>query len=125
MRSVSDGAACEFKANVEREEIQVIVDGDQIRKIGKDIGGVAEAIGIYRMSSNFISGYLKEYRVEDRTAYYEDVFNRILAVGDVGFKAARLESGCAIEIDTPADLAAAEDLARQIGTEWRSHSLAS
>ena len=124
VRSLCDGAACEFKANVEREEIQVIVDGAQIREIGKDIGGAAEAVGIYRMSSSFIRSYLNEYRVEDSTAYYEDVFNRILAVGDVGFRAARLQSGCAIEIDTPADLAAAEGLARQIGTEWRSHFLA-
>jgi choline kinase len=100
------GAAVEFKAEVDPEEVQVILDGDgeTVTRIGKDIGGQGEAVGIYRMTPDFIASYLAEFDAErDQRNYYEDVFNRIIARG-AAFAAWDLQDALAMEIDTLADL---------------------
>jgi L-glutamine-phosphate cytidylyltransferase len=104
LADVQSGAICEFK-EVDPEEIQVILgDDDAIVRIGKDIGGVAEAVGIYRFGDHLVRAYLDEYRAErDARTYYEDVFNRVLAAAGP-FQAVALEDARAVEIDTPADL---------------------
>jgi len=104
LADVDSGAICEFK-EVDPEEVQVILgDDEKIVRIGKDIGGVAEAVGIYRFGDDLARAYLDEYRAErDARTYYEDVFNRVLDRA-APFRAVALEDARAMEIDTPADL---------------------
>lgn len=116
LADVGSGAICEFK-EVDAEEVQVTLGaGDEIERIGKDIGGVAEAVGIYRFGDDLVGAYLAEYDAgRDARTYYEDVFNRVLdAAGP--FKAVSLEGASAMEIDTPADLERAIAMIRQAQT---------
>jgi choline kinase len=105
-RRLVSGAVCEFKDAVDAEEVQVQVDTEgAVTRIGKDIGGVAEAVGIYRLSQDWASRYLDTYTADFKTRYYEDVFDRMLQQTDAArFGAVDLTPGFAIEIDTPSDL---------------------
>lgn len=108
-RQLANGAVCEFKPRVDAEEIQVCLSDDGwVNQIGKDIGGCAEAVGIYRLSHDFLRRYRAHYTDLDAGRYYEDVFNRMITVERMRFEAVPLGAGRAIEIDTPADLARAE-----------------
>jgi choline kinase len=100
------GAVCEFKEVVDPEEVQVRLDpAGSVVNIGKDIGGVAEAVGIYRFSADWATQYLRTYAPDFKNRYYEDVFNRMLSHDPVEpFAAVDLGGGYAVEIDTPADL---------------------
>jgi choline kinase len=108
-RGLVNGAVCEFKPNVQAEEVQVKIDADGlVSEIGKDLDGCAEAVGIYRLSRHFNCEYLACYSCQDSTRYYEDVFNSMIALGGLGLEATSIGNGWAIEIDTPADLARAK-----------------
>jgi choline kinase len=110
-RSVTNGAVCEFKDMVDPEEVQVTVGrSSEIQRIVKNIGGVAEAVGIYRISTGFATTFVQAYLPRDRVRYYEDVFDRLLLRGFGPFIAAGLEGAIAVEIDTPADLDRVENL---------------
>lgn len=110
LANAGDSAAiCEFKSEVEPEEVQVkISPTNGIDRIGKNIGGVAEAVGIYRLSESLVDAYLNTYRHGDRWRYYEDLFDRLLTMGRVRLEPVSLNGGFAIEIDTPDDLARVE-----------------
>jgi choline kinase len=111
MSQALDGALCEFKPEVDPEEVQVILnDQGQVKRIGKDIGGVAEAVGIYRLSTALIEHYLSCYTMDDRSRYYEDVFNRLIEEATPPLEAVALADGLAMEIDTPQDLLRVQSL---------------
>jgi choline kinase len=110
-QALTNGAVCEFKDIVDPEEVQVTLGGNsEIQRIGKNIGGVAEAVGIYRLSASFATRFLQTYLPGDRACYYEDVFDRLLLRGLGPFTAAGLEGAIAVEIDTPEDLERVESL---------------
>jgi L-glutamine-phosphate cytidylyltransferase len=100
-------AAVEFK-NVHPEEIQVITkDGDGIVRIGKNINGTGEAIGIYRFSGKFCDKLKAQISKMGKMLYYEDAIDKILPmdfhaidIGDLGAK----------EIDFKEDLEEAKTL---------------
>jgi choline kinase len=121
------GAVCEFKEDVDPEEVQFLLASDgSVRGIGKDIGGAGEAVGIYRLSAAFISYYLRYYTTRDERRYYEDVFDRILRLEDVrNFETLHLDGAVAIEIDTPADLRRVREVAEGVGAtgvEWKQRA---
>jgi choline kinase len=71
-------AAVEFK-NVHPEEIQVILnDKNEILRIGKNIKGRGEAIGIYRFSGKFCDMLKGQISRMDKDLYYEDAIDKIL-----------------------------------------------
>jgi choline kinase len=107
----TNGAVCDFKECVDPEDVQVTVGGNsEIQRIGKDIGGVAEAVGIYRLSTDFAREFLRTYLPGDRVRYYEDVFDRLLMRGHGPLAAVSLDGATAVEIDTVNDLRRAENL---------------
>lgn len=105
------GALSEFKPSVDPEEVQVHLDHrGVIDRIGKGFAGAAEAVGVYRFTSEQIAAYLAEYdRDADADVYYEDVFSRLVP-DRVVLSAVPLGPGDVIEIDTPADLAVARSM---------------
>jgi choline kinase len=110
VRAPGNVAVCEFKTPLSPEEVQVVVEDDRIVRIGKDIGGVAEAVGIYSTTNVWNELYLARYSSADEGRYYEDVFDRALSSGPP-FRAAELATGLAVEIDTPMDLERALEMA--------------
>lgn len=105
----TDAALCEFKSEIEAEQVQVLLnDVGAIRRIGKDIGGVAEAVGVYRLSHGFIRSFVETYEDQDAGRYYEDVFDRAIRAGRAVMTPAPLQDGVAIEIDTVTDLEAVQ-----------------
>jgi choline kinase len=114
-RCMSDGAVCEFKPAVDSEAVQVLLDENgRVGRIGKDIGGCAEAIGIYRLSRSFSHRYLADYTDRDTNRYFVDVFNSMISTHGLQFEAISLGAGRAIEIDTEADLVRAKMLAAEL-----------
>jgi choline kinase len=106
-------AVCEFKQSLDFEEVQVTVNGGgSVSRIGKGLPGDAEAVGMYRISSQFVESYLSLYSPEHAHLYYEDLFNSLLLQEKVSMSAVPLEAALAIEIDTPADLQLARDRAK-------------
>jgi choline kinase len=105
-------AACEYDSPSTGEQVRVLTGpGRQIVGIGKGNGGVAEAIGLYRLSAALATAFVATYREDDRQRYYEDVLDRVLRAPDPpAFTAVRIPEGSAIEIDTPEDLRVAEQL---------------
>jgi choline kinase len=100
-------AAVEFK-NVHPEEIQVILEGkDDIVRIGKNINGTGEAIGIYRFSSNFCKKLKDQISDMDKNLYYEDAIDKILPMD---FKTVDIGDLAAKEIDFKEDLDQAKAL---------------
>ncbi len=93
-------AAVQFK-NVHPEEIQVILKGKEIIRIGKNISGAGEAIGIYRFSGEFSLKLKEQIGKMDRNLYYEDAIDRILPQNFVAEDIGDLR---AKEIDFPEDL---------------------
>jgi len=74
--------------------------GYRISKIGKSTKGRAEAVGIYRIESEFAEHILLHMSNMDKQLYYEDAMNKILQFYDVFSK----EIPGTIEIDTEDDL---------------------
>jgi L-glutamine-phosphate cytidylyltransferase len=100
-------AAVEFK-NVHPEEIQVITrDGNEIVRIGKNINGEGEAVGIYRFSGEFCKKLKAQIAGMDRTLYYEDAIDKVLP-GD--FFAVDIGSLGVKEIDFKEDYDAANSM---------------
>lgn len=100
-------AAVEFK-NVHPEEIQVILKGkDEITRIGKNINGTGEAVGIYRFSGQFCVKLKEQIAKMERTLYYEDAIDKILPLE---FKAVDIGDLAAKEIDFKEDLEIAKSL---------------
>jgi L-glutamine-phosphate cytidylyltransferase len=100
-------AAVEFK-NVHPEEIQVTLDGkDGIVRIGKNINGQGEAVGIYRFSGKFCRKLKDQIAGMDRLLYYEDAIDKILPMD---FKAVDIGDMAAKEIDFKEDLEQAKAL---------------
>lgn len=101
-------AAVEFK-NVHPEEIQVILKkgSKDIVRIGKNIDGDGEAIGIYRFSGKFCEKLKAQISGMDRNLYYEDAIDKILPLD---FKAVDIGDLKAKEIDFKEDLEAASRL---------------
>jgi len=100
-------AAVEYK-NVHPEEIQVVLDKKNgIIRIGKNINGQGEAIGIYRFSGKFCDILKEQISKMDKNLYYEDAVDKILPMDfyaiDIGDLAAK-------EIDFKEDLEAAKSL---------------
>ncbi len=94
-------AAVEFK-NVHPEEIQVMLDGkDDIVRIGKNISGKGEAVGIYRFSGKFCDKLKQQISKMDRNLYYEDAVDKILPMD---FYAIDIGDLPAKEIDFKEDL---------------------
>jgi choline kinase len=91
-------AAVEFKT-VDPEEVQVKID-EEIIRIGKNISGEAEAVGIYRFSGNFCQKLKEQMKEMERTLYYEDAVDKILPFD---FHPADIKGLLAKEVDTPAD----------------------
>ncbi len=100
-------AAVEFK-NVHPEEIQVTLEGkDDIVRIGKNISGQGEAIGIYRFSGKFCGKLKDQINGMDKMLYYEDAIDKILPMD---FKAVDIGDLAAKEIDFKEDLDQAKAL---------------
>ena len=100
-------AAVEFK-NVHPEEIQVILKGkDDIIRIGKNINGTGEAIGIYRFSSKLCVKLKEQISGMDKNLYYEDAIDKILPMD---FKTVDIGDLAAKEIDFKEDLDQAKAL---------------
>ena len=100
-------AAIEFK-NVHPEEIQVILEGkNDIVRIGKNINGTGEAIGIYRFSSKFCNKLKEQIIGMDKNLYYEDAIDKILPMD---FKTVDIGDLAAKEIDFKEDLDQAKAL---------------
>lgn len=100
-------AAVEYK-NVHPEEIQVITrDGDEIVRIGKNIGGTGEAVGIYRFSGKFCERLKDQIVRMERTLYYEDAIDKILPMD---FRAVDIGDLAAKEIDFREDLETANSM---------------
>lgn len=106
VRDHRTAALCDFRETLTAEDVQVVVgEDDSIERIGKDIGGVGEAVGLYRLTEADAHAYLAEYRpTDDGQRYYEDVFNRLLADGRLTMTAAPLGSAAAMEVDDGNDL---------------------
>jgi choline kinase len=101
-------AAVEFKNNVVPEEIQVILDKNgQISRIGKNINGQGEGIGIYRFSGSFCNKLKAQIIKMDKTLYYEDAIDKILPLD---FFPADIKELKAKEIDFKEDYDAAKTL---------------
>lgn len=93
-------AAVEFK-NVHPEEIQVITsDGNEIVRIGKNINGTGEAVGIYKFSGKFCEKLKDQISGMDKMLYYEDAIDKILPMD---FKAVDIGDLAAKEIDFKED----------------------
>jgi len=100
-------AAVEYK-NVHSEEIQVILKGkDEIVRIGKNISGQGEAVGIYRFSGRFCEKLKRQIQKMERTIYYEDAVDKILPMD---FRAMDIGDLAAKEIDFKEDLETARSL---------------
>ena len=100
-------AAVEYK-NVHPEEIQVMLkDKDEIVRIGKNISGTGEAIGIYRFSGQFCDKLKEQISKMPRTLYYEDAIDKILPSN---FRAVDIGDLAAKEIDFKEDLEAAKSM---------------
>jgi choline kinase len=100
-------AAVEFK-NVHPEEIQVMLDGkNDIIRIGKNISGQGEAIGIYRFSGKFCRKLKDQINGTDKMLYYEDAIDKILPMD---FKAVDIGDMAAKEIDFKEDYELAKTL---------------
>jgi L-glutamine-phosphate cytidylyltransferase len=94
-------AAVEFK-NVHPEEIQVILKGkNDIVRIGKNISGQGEAVGIYRFSGSFCDKLKAQIAKSDKNLYYEDAIDKILPLD---FHAIDIGDLVAKEIDFKEDL---------------------
>lgn len=86
-------AAVQMK-NVHPEEIQVkLGKSGEIVKIGKNINGQGEAVGIYRFSGKFCGKLKSQIAKMEKTLYYEDAVDKILPAGfyavDIGDLAAK------------------------------------
>lgn len=100
-------AAVEYK-NVHPEEIQVLLKGkDDIVRIGKNINGQGEAVGIYRFSGKFCAKLKDQIAKMDRNLYYEDAIDKILPLD---FRAVDIGDLAAKEIDFKEDLESAKGL---------------
>jgi len=100
-------AAVEYK-NVHPEEIQVITkDGNDIVRIGKNISGTGEAVGIYRFSGKFCEKLKMQIEKTEKTLYYEDAIDKILPLD---FRAVDIGDLAAKEIDFKEDLEKAKEL---------------
>jgi choline kinase len=93
-------AAVEFKG-VDPEEIQVILKEREIVKIGKNISGEGEAVGIYRFSGGFSITLKKQIIKMGRSLYYEDAIDKILPSKFIAVDIGKLR---AKEIDFDSDL---------------------
>jgi len=110
-------AAVEHK-NVHPEEIQVILkDKDavpagrqEIIRIGKNISGQGEAVGIYRFSGKFCKRLKQQISTMDKNLYYEDAIDKILPMD---FHAVDIGDLAAKEVDFKEDY----ELARSLNVE--------
>jgi len=100
-------AAVEYK-NVHPEEIQVeLKDKSEIIRIGKNLGGKGEAVGIYRFSGKFCDRLKQQISKMDKNLYYEDAIDKILPLD---FHAIDIGDLPAKEIDFKEDLDLASTL---------------
>jgi choline kinase len=105
-----------------REEVKVIADGDgRIRRIGKDLAPrrcMGEFIGVGKFCLAMMGDFLEALRyyndeAKERKLFFEAAVDRIC--GRHHIMAVDIDPYPAIEIDTPEDLAKAQELAKALG----------
>jgi choline kinase len=114
--------AVQPRERLEAEDMRVLLDGDLVRAIGKDLapGAHGEFCGVSAIRPSAARAYLEaateaEWRA-DTGIYYEDVYARILP--RVEARAAAVGLGEYAEVDEPADLRAAADVIARHSDAW-------
>ncbi len=115
-----DGMLVAIDSSVQlgEEEMKAALHGDRVVGFGKKIPtqGAAESIGLARIGRRALSSIVDAVGAAvtagETNVYYEDVYHRVLTArgGPVDARAVDIAGLRWTEIDTPADLARAEDI---------------